>query len=94
MMAKTALKARPTSNSGYFGRMSRNRKSNPFTTIAGEIKRVVGFPAHPSYDWLDVVAELELNAFGDATHPANAAKLTPDQWGHLTALLNAPSMSE
>ena len=55
-----------------------------------EIEEVLGFPAQTVYDWLDVVAERDLAALGDAPRPPNAAKLTPDQWKHLTTVLNAP----
>ncbi len=55
-----------------------------------EIERVLGFPAQTVYDWLDVVAERDLAALGDAPRGSNAAKLTPDQWELLIAVLNAP----
>jgi transposase len=55
-----------------------------------EIERVLGIHHQTVYDWLDVVAERDHDAQGDAPHPPNASKLTPEQWEHLTAVLNAP----
>nr|WP_235019744.1 winged helix-turn-helix domain-containing protein [Natrialba sp. INN-245] len=59
-----------------------------------EIERVPGFPAQTVYDWLGVVGERDLNALGDVPRPPNVAKLTPDQWECLTAVLNAPPTEE
>ena len=55
-----------------------------------DIERVLGISAQTVYDWLDVVAERDLTALGDAPRPSNAAKLTSEEWEHLTAVLNAP----
>ncbi len=49
-----------------------------------------GWPEQTIYGWLDVVAERDLTALGDAPRPPNASKLTADQWEQLTAVLNAP----
>ena len=57
---------------------------------ATDIEAMFGYHVQTIYDWLDVVAERDLEALGDAPHPPTASKLTPEQWDRLTAELNAP----
>ena len=55
-----------------------------------KIQQKYGWHEQTVYDWLDVVAERDLTALGDAPRPPNAAKLTAQQWNRLTAALHAP----
>ena len=55
-----------------------------------EIEEKYGWSEQTVYGWLDIVAERDLTALGDAPRPPNASKLTTDQWEQLTAVLNAP----
>ena len=57
---------------------------------ATEIGEILGIHVQTIYDWLDVVAERDLDALGDAPHQPTASKLTPEQWESLTAVLHAP----
>lgn len=54
------------------------------------IEEVLGIPAQTAYDWLDVVAERDLDALGDAPRPGQPTRLTDDQWAALRETLAAP----
>jgi len=53
------------------------------------IEQLLGVPAQTAYDWLDVVAERELTALGDAPRFGRPSYLSPEQWDELTATLAA-----
>jgi hypothetical protein len=51
------------------------------------IEQLLGVPAQTAYDWLDVVAEREVTALGDAPRSGRPSYLSAEQWKQLTATL-------
>jgi hypothetical protein len=56
---------------------------------AYEIEDLLGFPAQTWYNWLEVVAERDVTALGDAPKAGLPPRLSADQWTELTATLHA-----
>jgi len=54
---------------------------------------LLGFPAPTGYNWLDVVAEREVTALGDAPRSGRPPQLSDEHWKVLTAA-RAASPSE
>lgn len=54
-----------------------------------QIEEWLGIPAQTGYNWLEVVAERDVTALGDAPRPGRPPRLSPEQWEDLTATLNA-----
>lgn len=48
-----------------------------------QIEEILGLPAQTGYNWLDVVAERDPTALGDAPRPGRSPRLSPDQWTEL-----------
>ena len=53
------------------------------------IEDLLGFPAQTAYNWLNIVAERDPTALGDAPRTGRPPRLSPDQFDHLTATLVA-----
>jgi transposase len=54
-----------------------------------EIEEFLGIPAQTGYNWLEVVAEREVTALGDAPKSGRPSQLSAEQWKELTATLHA-----
>jgi len=55
-----------------------------------QIEQLLGFPAPTGYNWLEVVAEREVTALGDAPRSGRPPQLSDKHWKELTATLHAP----
>lgn len=56
---------------------------------AYEIENLLGVPAQTGYNWLEVVAEGDVTALGDAPKAGRPPRLSAAQWMELTATLHA-----
>ena len=53
------------------------------------IEDLLGFPVQTGYNWLNIVAERDPTALGDAPRTGRPPRLSPDQFDQLTATLMA-----
>jgi len=56
---------------------------------AYEIEDLLGVPVQTRCNWLEVIAEREVTALGDAPKSGRPSRLSTDQWTELTATLHA-----
>jgi len=55
-----------------------------------QIEQLLGIPAPTGYNWLEVVAERDVTALGDAPRSGRPPQLPAVHWEELTATLQAP----
>jgi len=55
-----------------------------------KIQQLLGIHEQTIYDWLDDVAERDVDALGDRPRGGSSTRLTDQQWEQLTATLTAP----